>query len=162
MSRPVLCERWKTVRDFPDYQVSDRGNIKRISGYYLKPRGRTVEFFEERLVEVRNGYVNVCKNGKYHEASLARFVLEAFERFPPRRFKRPVAQHLDEDKMNNALSNLTWGASQRIKKPSKYQQKLASRKRAKQILKDQKQQRIMMKSQLTKIKLDLQSRVTFE
>ena len=102
-------EVWKDVVGYEGlYKVSDRGNVysvvrissigRRIGGLILKPRS------------LRNGYlhVNLCKNGKVKTKSIHRLVAEAF--IPnPNNF--PEVNHLDENKINNELSNLEWCTS---------------------------------------------------
>lgn len=96
-------EQWRTISEFPDYAVSDRGRVKRItnscrqfkSGMILKPD------------IVRGGYVHfrLCRNGKQKIRKCHQLVLEAF------RGPRPEGcqgNHLDGKKTHNHIDNLEW------------------------------------------------------
>ena len=99
-------EIWRDVVGYDGrYQVSNKGNVRSIArkdsigrkcgGLILKPRS------------FRNGYlhVNLFKDGKVKTKSIHRLVAEAF--IPnPNNF--PEVNHLDENKINNELSNLEW------------------------------------------------------
>ncbi len=94
-------ETWKPIKGYPNYEVSDLGRVRSLNwhneGYtkclYLKkhPRGY-------HQVELIN------QNGK-KMVLVHRLVAEAFIPNPE---NKPQINHIDEDKQNNAVSNLEW------------------------------------------------------
>ena len=94
-------ETWKPIKGYPNYEVSDLGRVRSLNwhneGYtkclYLKkhPRGY-------HQVELIN------QDGK-KMLLVHRLVAEAFIPNPE---NKPQINHIDEDKQNNAVSNLEW------------------------------------------------------
>ena len=99
--KEVFC----IIKDFPDYAVSNLGNVKSLN--YLRTR-------QEKLLspKIRNdGYLQVClyKNGEKKHCLIHRLVAEAFL---PNPNNYPQINHIDENKSNNCLENLEWCSSQ--------------------------------------------------
>lgn len=93
----MSVERWKQIRNFSMYEVSDAGRIRsNLMGYshLLKPA-------------YRNGYafVTLHNERKPHAENIHVLVLEAF--IGPRP-KDLVSNHKDGVKRNNKLTNLEW------------------------------------------------------
>lgn len=90
-------EIWKTIEDYPDYQVSSLGRVKSLKGK------------KERILKPGDvgGYLNVIlsNNGKKKNFRVHRLVAEAFLLNP---LGLPVINHKDEDKTNNTVDNLEW------------------------------------------------------
>lgn len=98
---------WRTVEKFPEYVVSEYGDIIRVipdkmgrlSGICLK------------LIMTRKGYLQVglTHNGIYKTCRVHRLVSIAFNGPPP----SPLhgAAHFDGNKTNNHRSNLRWATS---------------------------------------------------
>lgn len=87
---------WKPVEEYEGlYEVSNRGDIRRIGGGILKPQNET------------HGYssVSLSKNGKRISKKVHRLVARAFI-LNPHGYR--VTNHLDGNKKNNAASNLEW------------------------------------------------------
>jgi len=90
----VELETWVTIPDFPDYKVSDRGNILNInSGRILKPGLYTYK------------KVYLYKKGRPYMRYVHRLVAQSF--IPNPEGKKEV-NHKDFDKHNNHVSNLEW------------------------------------------------------
>lgn len=97
-------ENWKTLPDFEDYQVSDKGSIRRVSSgkgtramRHLKPcidRGGRMVF-------------NARKNGKTKQWKVHRAVMLAFKGDCP--LGKEVA-HIDGNQQNNRLENLMYAS----------------------------------------------------
>lgn len=89
-------EVWKDIDGFPNYQVSNLGNIKnRKTNRLLKPKiGRDGRYLS----------VYLCNNGKENTRRVHRLVAEAFLG------KHPglMVNHMDGDKLNNRSDNLEW------------------------------------------------------
>ncbi len=91
---------WKTIKEFPEYQISDVGEVKSYrcgKTTILKPG-------------IRNGYpyVDLCQNGKPNKCYIHRLVLSAYKGPCPKGLE---ANHLDGDKRNSQLDNLEWVTS---------------------------------------------------
>lgn len=91
-------ERWKTIKAFPKYEVSDEGRIR------TKKTGRI-------LVQNQNQYgvVQVGLMGDHriqHQRSVSLLVANAFVPKKQDAFDTPIC--LDGDRWNNAARNLAW------------------------------------------------------
>jgi hypothetical protein len=90
-----MIESWRDVPGYEGlYEVSDWGRVRR-NGKILKP------------AKIKNGYlrVDLYKDGIQRHALLHRIVAQAFIPNPQ---NLPQVNHKDEDKTNNAVSNLEW------------------------------------------------------
>jgi len=85
---------WKIIAGY-DYEVSDRGQVRRLHGGELKPLNNA------------DGYLKVqlSQHSKRVNAKIHRLVAQAFVANPN---DYNVVNHLDGDKTNNAASNLEW------------------------------------------------------
>ena len=92
----LLSEKWKDIKDYENYEVSNLGRVKnKKTGRILKPE------------KTRDGYmrVSLCKDGIQRHALLHRLVSLTFL---PNSQNLPQVNHKDEDKTNNCLDNLEW------------------------------------------------------
>lgn len=92
-----MKELWKTIKDYPDYKVSNKGQVKsfkRKYSHFLKP-------------PVRSGYFRVTLRNETtrYDADVHVLVLEAFACLRPNGLE---ANHKDGNKQNNYISNLEW------------------------------------------------------
>ena len=94
-----MDERWKTIRYFPRYWISTHGRI------YGPGRGGRGQFLKPVL---QNGYLKVTltHSGTHVDKRVNRLVADAFI---PNPYDLPVVMHLDNDPLNNHVSNLAWG-----------------------------------------------------
>jgi hypothetical protein len=100
----IKTEEWRTLQDFPDYAVSNYGNVKRIR------QGRT-NGYKDRVLSA-----NVSSNARYRRVSL----LKNHERFDKHIHdivadifigKKPNGMHVnhkDGNKLNNHIDNLEY------------------------------------------------------
>lgn len=89
-------EIWKTITDYPNYQVSNYGNIKNIRFNRIL-----------KCTITPYGY-KVCSLGKnkfYKSYFVHRLVASAFVDNPN---NYPCVNHKDENKLNNNSNNLEW------------------------------------------------------
>lgn len=93
-----MIEQWKTIFDYPDYEVSNLGRV------------RSLKFGKEKLLSPgihSKGYliVSLCKNGDLKHYLVHRLVAQAFL---PNPLNLPEVNHKDENKLNNCVDNLEW------------------------------------------------------
>jgi len=105
-----MVECWRPVRDFPDYEVSDHGNVrswKPPSGRGRVSMPRTLKL--SAFVDKPYLRVSLYVDGKSKLRRVHHLVLEAFDRPRP-----PETQgcHNDGIATNNHISNLRWGTVQ--------------------------------------------------
>ena len=101
-----MQEIWKTIEEFPNYEVSNLGNVRSIvhkdkwgrtkGGQTLKPQ------FDGRRCYL---HVGLFKNGKVTIRNVHRLVAITFIDNP---HGYSEVNHIDEDKTNNSVSNLEW------------------------------------------------------
>lgn len=91
-------EIWKTVRSFPNYQISNVGSIRNVkTGKILKVATNSY------------GYKLVCLSNKNKKQTsyIHRLVAEAFIAATAD-IKTSVVNHIDGDRSNNTIENLEW------------------------------------------------------
>lgn len=114
-------ETWKSIDDFPKYQVSDQGRIKNI---------QTDRIFTGSKDAF--GYMHVRLVNPYGGITLKKVHRLVAEAFLPNPESKPIIDHIDGDKTNNALSNLRWvtySENSRAYEASKGQRKTAAKNR---------------------------------
>lgn len=96
-------EIWKNIKDFPSYQISNMGNVKRIVSGQGAVAGRILK--PEIL---HDGYhrITLSDNGKKDRKRINRLVLEIFN--PVNDMDNLESNHKDGNKNNNKLDNLEW------------------------------------------------------
>lgn len=96
-------ENWLELNEFPDYAVSDLGNIKRIKDAKTAKSGRQL-----KPVKARSGYVSVIlrRDGKSVTCYVHALVLSAF--VGPRPSPKHQAAHHNGVRWDNRLANLRW------------------------------------------------------
>ena len=92
----MLNELWKTIPDFPNYQVSDTGLVKGKTGKVLKT------FIQNGGYAVATLYNESKRSAK---KTVHRLVAEAFVDNPS---GLPIVNHIDGNKLNNEAPNLEW------------------------------------------------------
>ena len=94
-------EIWKTIEDYPYYQVSSLGRVKSLNYNHTKK--------EKILKPVKDGFgylkVVLCNKGKMKSIKVHRLVCEAFLKNP---YNLPQINHRNEDKTDTRLGNLEY------------------------------------------------------
>lgn len=93
-------EIWKTIKDFPNYEVSNYGMIRKDNGKILDPTKNKCH---------SGGYkIYLTHQGRSRSRSIQRLVAEEFELDNPDPEKFMIVGHNDGNKSNNHISNLEW------------------------------------------------------
>jgi len=89
-----IKEVWKKVKNYPKYEVSNLGKIKR-NNKILKP------------IKTQKNYlqINLSENGEAKTYFLHRIILKTFVLNLGR---KPCVNHIDNNPINNNLNNLEW------------------------------------------------------
>lgn len=90
-------EIWKTIEDYPNYQISNMGRVK------------SLKFGREKIIKhsICKGYcrLQLCKEGKTKQYLVHQLVAQTFIPNPNNYI---FVNHRDENKQNNMVSNLEW------------------------------------------------------
>lgn len=94
-------EIWKNIEGYPNYQVSNLGNVRNINFN----RTSKTKVLKSCIDGKGYQYVALYKDGKRKCSKVHRLVAQAF--LPnPNNYKE--VNHKDEDKTNNCVDNLEW------------------------------------------------------
>lgn len=105
----TTTEQWKQIEDFPNYEVSTRGNVRSLSRIITNFNGCQYPVGGRTLIPSVNskGYTTVKLSNE--EGSITknvhRLVMLAHV---PNEENLPVINHIDENKTNNCTTNLEW------------------------------------------------------
>lgn len=92
----VVMEVWRTVEDFPNYEISNMGRIRNINtGYVLSPGDNGHGYLQ----------VTLCQNGEKKRVYIHRLVGIAFI---PNPNNLPQINHRNENRADNRAENLEW------------------------------------------------------
>lgn len=94
-------ELFKVIEEFPQYQISNLGNIKNSKGDLLVVGRR----------KSNSGYIQVrlYSNGKYHYRYIHRLIALAFI---PNPNEYRTINHVNGNKLDNRISNLEWASDE--------------------------------------------------
>jgi hypothetical protein len=88
-------EIWKTIEEFPIYEVSNLGRVKNTNSRKIL------------RANIKSGYYNICLTNSNYRKTCRVHRLIAIAFIPNPENKSDV-NHKDKDKLNNKLSNLEW------------------------------------------------------
>ena len=96
MEKNLENEKWETIKDFEDYEVSNLGRVRnRKTGYELKQLGNGTGYLK----------VTLCKHGYSKAFFVHRLVAQAFI---PNDDNLPEVDHKNFIRDDNKASNLAW------------------------------------------------------
>lgn len=104
-------EQWRPVVGYEGcYEISDHGNVRSLDRTILKSNGvnypKKGGILKKKLTRTGYHIVTLWDTPKPKHFFVHRLVLEAFDR---PRSEHEVCRHLDDNPLNNCLSNLKWG-----------------------------------------------------
>lgn len=108
--KDVIREIWRDVAGYEGYyQVSTVGRVRSLDRIVMRANNSPMLRKGVMLTpqKDRDGYllVGLKRGGKEYKAKVHRLVAEAFI---PNYDNKPIVNHLDGDKGNNAVNNLEW------------------------------------------------------
>jgi hypothetical protein len=93
-----INERWRVIADFPNYEVSDYGKVRRTWKSHASPKATSLNRFGYEVVHLSN-------NGINKHRAIHRLVATAFVDNPNKLLE---VNHIDGNKANNRADNLEW------------------------------------------------------
>lgn len=92
-------EEWKQIKDYPDYEISNQGNVRSNKMW----RGKGVIILKPKTRGELKNYLCVRLDNKL--ISVHRLVAKAFIPNPD---NKPTIDHIDRNTLNNSVENLRW------------------------------------------------------
>lgn len=90
-------EQWSVIPGYSNYYISTKGRVWNItSGKFLNPCLNSYGYLIVHLCLNEE-----CKNFKIHRLMAEQFIANPYN--------YPVVRHLDDNKLNNDINNLSWG-----------------------------------------------------
>lgn len=96
-----MQEIWKTIENFENYEISNKGNIRSKKNGLLKPQINKNGYKEILLYKKQPPLKTLVKSFRIH-----RLVLQTFN--PIENSEKLQVNHIDNDRCNNNLDNLEW------------------------------------------------------
>lgn len=103
----ILCN-WRDIPGWPDYEVSNKGHVRRKTPGRLTYPGKVLK----PLLNKSTGYLSVClsRQGRLKRIDIHRLVALTFLGHQPS--PRHLVAHNDGVRTNNCVANLRWATQQ--------------------------------------------------
>lgn len=89
-------EIWKELDDLPNYEISNMGRLRNKN---------TLRILKTRVSKLGYEHITITYGGEKYFRAIHRLVAKAFLINPD---NKPEVNHIDENKLNNHVSNLEW------------------------------------------------------
>lgn len=122
-------EKWKKIKNWDIYEISNCGNVRSISRKDKVNRIKTNRLLKKNINNFGYEYVSFYYNGKSQKKLVHRLVAEAFL---PKSEEKNIINHKDGNKLNNCVDNLEW-CTQKENIIHSWNNKLSHRTRCKKI-----------------------------
>jgi len=96
---------WKTIEEYPKYEVSNTGLVRRIKTGRILKQSRNISYSYWTTQNKTYMYVMLRRDGKNYKQRVHRLVANAFI---PNPNQLPTVNHIDNIQTNNNVSNLEW------------------------------------------------------
>lgn len=108
----MKLEEWKNIENYPNYQVSNLGNVKSKERYTKAKDNMIIHRKEKILKQLIDSkgycYVRLYNANKFKNIKVHRLVASAFI---PNINNEPTIDHIDRNKKNNNINNLRWASN---------------------------------------------------
>lgn len=104
----MKLEEWKDIVDYPNYQVSNLGNVKSKERYTKQRNGMNLR--KEKLLKLQKDHKGYLYVRLYNENGWKYFKVHILvaKTFIPNLHNEPTVDHIDRNKENNKINNLRW------------------------------------------------------
>ena len=101
-------EVWKDIDGYPNYQVSNLGNVKSKERYTKQRNG--INLRKEKLLSPQKDHKGYLYVRLYNEIGWKYFKVHILvaKTFIPNLLNEPTVDHIDRNKLNNKVDNLRW------------------------------------------------------
>jgi len=94
-----MTEEYKMIQDFENYEISNLGNVRnKKTNKILKQSKGTDGYYK----------VSLYQQNKHYNKRIHKLIAEAFIPNPD---NKPCVDHIDNDKLNNNITNLRWATT---------------------------------------------------
>ncbi|MBR1951464.1 MAG: HNH endonuclease [Lentisphaeria bacterium] len=110
-------EKWLTISEFPNYEVSDMGNVRnKATGRVLRPAVKKHSGRQSTVLRVE-----IMRDGRGQSKYIHRLVAAAFVPNPD---GLPMVEHINGDFHDNRACNLRWSDRKSIMRSEIIQQRI--------------------------------------